>query len=523
MDVPIATSLKEVYPEDAIEGQTKRWNNLIAKFKQDYGKLPDFISRSPGRVNIIGEHIDYCLYEVLPMAIEADVLIAVSVHPESPGPSKVRLVNVHSQKFENKEFEVPETGDVHIDPSTLEWANYFKSGLKGATELLRNSKSDFKKSIGMDVVADGNVPSGGGLSSSAAFTCTSALAVMRANGVEKVDKKQLCEVAIVSERSVGVNSGGMDQAASVFPHRGNALYVSFVPELSAKNIAFPEMKSPLVFVIAQSFVAADKHITAPVCYNLRVVEVTLAALVLSKIFGLKDLPSDASPLGYSLRTFHDLYFTQKEGVKDNYSVSKSDFQAQLQDLVEKIDQYLPQEEGYTRQQMSEITGISVEELEQKYMTKFPIRADKFKLRQRALHVFGEAIRVIRFNELLSSPPPQNEQENEQLLKSLGELMNDTQDSCREIYENSCAELDELCKLARSAGAYGSRLTGAGWGGCSVHLVPESKVDAVKQKWIDQYYSKKFPDMTEDKLKEAIVVSQPGSGSCIYGVHGKETV
>ncbi|KAI7376467.1 hypothetical protein KC336_g19777, partial [Hortaea werneckii] len=93
----------------------------------------------------------------------------------------------------------------------------------------------------------------------------------------------------------------------------------------------------------------------------------------------------------------------------------------------------------------------------------------------------------------------------------------------EIYENSCPELDELCKLARSAGAYGSRLTGAGWGGCSVHLVPESKVDAVKQRWIDQYYSKKFPDMTEDKLKEAIVVSQPGSGSCIYGVHGKETV
>ncbi|KAI7367439.1 hypothetical protein KC336_g21202, partial [Hortaea werneckii] len=131
MDVPIATSLKEVYPEDAIEGQTKRWNNLITKFKQQYGKLPDFISRSPGRVNIIGEHIDYCLYEVLPMAIEADVLIAVSVHPESSGPSKVRLVNVHSQKFENKEFEVPETGDVHIDPSTLEWANYFKSGLKG--------------------------------------------------------------------------------------------------------------------------------------------------------------------------------------------------------------------------------------------------------------------------------------------------------------------------------------------------------------------------------------------------------
>lgn len=471
----------------------------------------------------VAKHIDYCLYEVLPMAIEADVLQAVAVHEQEAGPSTIRLANVHTEKFASKEFDIPDTGDVEIDPSTLEWTNYFKSGLKGATELLRKTQSDFKKSVGMDVVADGNVPSGGGLSSSAAFTCTSALSVMKANGVDKVDKKELVEVAIVSERSVGVNSGGMDQAASVFPHRGSALYVSFVPELSAKNIAFPEMKSPLVFVIAQSFVAADKHTTGPVCYNLRVVEVTLAALVLSKIFGLMDLPPDASPLGTSLRTFHDAYFQQKEGVKDNYAVSKSEYQAQLQDLVQKVDQYLPQDEGYTRQQMSEIMGMSIPDMEEKYMKKFPIRAEKFKLRQRALHVFGEAIRVLKFNELLSSPPPQSEKENEDLLKSLGELMNDTQESCRDLYENSCPELDELCQLARSAGAYGSRLTGAGWGGCSVHLVPENKVDAVRQKWIEQYYTKKFPDISEDKLREAIVVSQPGSGSCVYSVGGKETV
>ncbi|WP_180981093.1 hypothetical protein, partial [Pseudovibrio exalbescens] len=164
------------------------------------------------------------------------------------------------------------------------------------------------------------------------------LAVMRANGVKKVDKKELVEVAIVSERNVGVNSGGMDQAASVFPHRGSALYVSFVPELSARNVAFPEMKSPLTFVIAQSFVAADKHLTGPVCYNLRVVEVTLAALVLGKIFGLKEVPSDAGPLGHSLRGFHDAYMHEKEGVKNNYAVSKAEFQEQLQDLINKVDQ-----------------------------------------------------------------------------------------------------------------------------------------------------------------------------------------
>ncbi|KAK1067960.1 galactokinase [Friedmanniomyces endolithicus] len=523
MEVPTAKSLSEIYPEDAVESQTRRWNSLISKFREDYGKLPDFISRSPGRVNIIGEHIDYCLYEVLPMAITADVLLAVSVHPEESGPSTVRLVNVHPQKFESKNFDIPDTGDVHIDPSTLEWTNYFKSGLSGATELLRSKRKDFKQSVGMNIQADGTVPSGGGLSSSAAFVCASALAAMKANGVDKVDKKELVEVAITSERAVGVNSGGMDQSASVFPVQGSALYVSFVPELSAENIAFPKMKSPLVFVIAQSFVAADKHVTAPVCYNLRVVEVTLAALVLAKILRVKSLPPDAGPLGVSLRGFHDAYFQEIEGIKNNHTVSKAEFQDQLQSLVGKVDQYLPQEEGYTRQQLSEILGMSVEEMEKKYMTKFPIRAERFKLRQRAMHVFSEAIRVLRFNELLHSDPPKTDAENTEFLKACGTLMNETQESCRELFENSCPELDELCELARSAGSYGSRLTGAGWGGCSVHLVPENKVESVRQKWIERYYKQKFPDITEERLKEAIVVSKPGSGSCVFELGGRESI
>lgn len=162
----------------------------------------------------------------------------------------------------------------------------------------------------------------------------------------------------------------------------------------------------------------------------------------------------------SLRGFHDTYMQEKEGIKNNHEVSKAQFQEQLQDLIAKVDQYLPQEEGYSREQLSQILGMDIKEIEEKYMKKFPIRAEKFKIRQRAMHVFGEAIRVLKFNKLLSAPAPQTEKENTELLKSLGELLNDTQDSCRDIYDNSCPELDELCTLARSAGAYGSRLTGA---------------------------------------------------------------
>ena len=55
MDVPTAKSLADIYPENALESQTGRWNSLLETFKEKYGQLPEFVSRSPGRVNIIGE------------------------------------------------------------------------------------------------------------------------------------------------------------------------------------------------------------------------------------------------------------------------------------------------------------------------------------------------------------------------------------------------------------------------------------------------------------------------------------
>lgn len=55
MEVPTASSLKDIYPEDAIPVQQKRWENLLTTFKAKYGRPAEFVSRSPGRVNIIGE------------------------------------------------------------------------------------------------------------------------------------------------------------------------------------------------------------------------------------------------------------------------------------------------------------------------------------------------------------------------------------------------------------------------------------------------------------------------------------
>ena len=500
--VPVIRDLEDLYPRDALESQRVRFAHLQTRFSELYGRSPLFIARSPGRVNLIGEHIDYSLYEVLPMAIAVDVLIAVSPVPrKSQEEVKIHVANLNTQKFKSGEFSVPEEGNVEIDASTLQWTNYFKAGFSGAVDLLRKQKSHFS-SCGMEVLVDGTVPAGGGLSSSAAFVCASALATLWANGSDRVPKKELVELAIVSERSVGVNSGGMDQAASVFSIRGDAVSISFSPELYAEALPFPKTGPPITFMIAQSFVAADKHIAAPEQYNLRVVECTLAAEVLAARLGLK-LKPDSGPLGSSLRGFQNAYHESEKG-DQNASAEE-----QIRTMLSLTDEFLDSSEGYTREEIASTLSISVKALEQRFMTKFPIRGERFHLGPRARHVFTEALRVQTFKQLLLNPPADA---NAVLLPRLGDILNESHTSSRDVYVHSCPEIDEMCEIAKAAGAYGGRVTGAGWGGCSVHLVPMDRVEAIKAAWEEKYYRKREPNITKEKLAEAVVVSEPGHGS-----------
>ena len=501
--VPVVKDIKQVYYQDDLPGEKTRFSRLMDLFSEVYKKKPAYVARSPGRVNIIGEHVDHQLYEVLPMAIASDVLIAVS----KTNGSKVSITNLDDSKFKAGEFLIPADGQIEIDSSTLQWTNYFKAGFQGAVGLLQKEDPKFTP-CGMDVLMDGSVPPGAGVSSSAAFVCASALAVLRANGRDKVVKRDLTELAIVSERAVGVNSGGMDQSASVFSVQGDAVSVSFSPRLHVEAIRFPNAEPPFTFMIANSFVTANKHETGPIHYNLRVVECTLAAEWLATKQGVK-LPNDAGALGKSLRGFQVAYF---EGPGD----STKDHRQQVQDMLRLAESELVKKEGYTREEISSMLGISVPELEKQYMTKFPVRAERFLLRQRAQHVFSEALRVLQFKDLLLATASHEDPKNILLLPKLGVLMNDTQLSCRDLYMNSCPELDQMCEIAREAGAFGSRVTGAGWGGCSVHLVPKNKVEAIRKAWYDKYYQPRDRGMTMTKMEEvgAVVVSEPGHGSMV---------
>ncbi|KAJ5235598.1 uncharacterized protein N7469_004766 [Penicillium citrinum] len=506
--VPQTESIAEVYATDdasvnsvAPEHQ-RRWSALIQQFNKQYNHRPDFVARSPGRVNIIGEHIDYSLYDVLPTAVSVDVIMAVKVIPATASVTTVKIANVNPEKFPTREFTVPHDTDIEIDPKKHEWINYFKAGLLGSLKFLRKERPDSSLiPASMEILVDGNVPPGGGISSSAAFVCASALAVMKANN-HIVSKQDLLDLAVVSERAVGVYSGGMDQAASIFSKRGYLLYTQFFPAFKAEHVAIPSADDEITFLMAQSFVTSNKADTAPRHYNLRVAECTLAAVILAKNFGLT-LPKDNSSLGYSLRNFQNQLMTKEGRLGDP-------LEYQIDSVIQATQDLFTQEEGYTREEMAKLLDITVPELESNFLSAFPVEADRFKLRQRALHCFKEARRVLDFKACLANASKLDEKR----IHYLGQLLNESQQSCYASYECSAPEVDDICAIARRAGTWGSRLTGAGWGGCTVHMLPQGKVEAVTTALRNEYYLTKFPDISAEKLEQAMVISKPSNGSFV---------
>jgi galactokinase len=184
---------------------------------------------------------------------------------------------------------------------------------------------------------------------------------------------------------------------------------------------------------------------------------------------------------------------------------------QIDSVIQAVQDVLTKEEGYTREEMAAMLDIGVPELESTFLSAFPVQAERFLLRQRALHCYKEARRVLDFKACLAKASELNEKR----IRYLGQLLNESQESCRTAYDCSAPEVDEICAIARRAGTWGSRLTGAGWGGCTVHMLPQGKVEAVTTALRNEYYLKKFPDISEEKLKQAMVISKPSNGSFVY--------
>ncbi|XP_049988972.1 N-acetylgalactosamine kinase isoform X5 [Alexandromys fortis] len=385
---------------------------LKEMFNSKFGSTPKFYVRAPGRVNIIGEHIDYCGYSVLPMAVEQDMLIAVE-------PVKTHTLQLANTNPLYPDFSTS-ANNIHIDKTKPVWHNYFLCGFKGI-------------------------------------------------------QVELAEICAKSERYIGTEGGGMDQSISFLAEEGTAKLIEFSP-LRATDVKLP---SGAVFVIANSCVEMNKAATSH--FNLRVMECRLAAKVLAKHKGLQ----------------WDKVLRLEE-VQTQLGISLEEMLLVTEDVLHA--------EPYSREEICKCLGISVEELRTQILSPNTQDELTFKLYQRAKHVYSEAARVLQFKQVCEEAPAN-------AVQLLGELMNQSHRSCRDMYECSCPELDQLVDICRKFGARGSRLTGAGWGGCTVSIVPTDMLPSFLTNVHEAYYRRNSSSLALEK--HSLFATKPGGGALVF--------
>lgn len=489
--VPIYSSLEPVYGEGPQSEEARyRYNLLKSKFVELYGEPPQLYARAPGRVNLIGEHIDYEGYSVLPMAIRQDTIVAIRKREPSESPGNLHIANIQPEKYESFSFVADPSQD--IDQEKFVWANYFLCGYKGLHEHMSAKGLKMEPPVGLDVLVDGTVPTGSGLSSSAALVCSSTIAIMAALGVN-FPKNEVAEFTCTCERHIGTQSGGMDQAISIMAKPGLANLIDFNP-ICTTDVLLP---SDGTFVIANSLAESQKAVTAVTNYNNRVVECRLAAIMLAVKLGM---PVNEAIAG--VNTLSDV-----EGLCKSFAASQGS-----SDPILAVEKHL-HEEPYTTMEIERSFSRSLQSIMAKSSTSLAVlaSAQKFKLHQRAKHVYSEAKRVHLFREAVDV-----DRSETTVLQRLGSLMNDSHTSCHVLYECSCPELEELVEVCRASGALGARLTGAGWGGCVVSLVKESTVPSFVLSLKEGFYQSRIEKgvINRNDLGLYVFASKPSSGAAI---------
>ena len=203
-------------------------SQIEKKFLETFGAEPDLVAAAPGRVNLIGEHIDYSDGFVLPFAIKDRTLVAA----RKRGDSTVRIASAQRR---NK--------IVTVDISKV------KPGLKGEWERYALGVLwALGVKEGVDLLIDGHVPLGAGLSSSAALECSVATAMNHLFDLG-FNLEELARLTQKAENQyVGVPCGIMDQSVSLMATQGSALLLD-CSDLTTKNIPFDVASSGLELLI----------------------------------------------------------------------------------------------------------------------------------------------------------------------------------------------------------------------------------------------------------------------------------
>jgi len=360
---------------------------------------------SPGRVNLIGEHIDYNGGFVFPCALSIGNYGAIALRQDS-------VIRFFSQNFEAVGILTCALNDLEFNPNH-NWANYAKGVIREL--LLRGMKIDH----GFDIAVFGDLPNSSGLSSSASIELL--IAVMMNDlfhlGISRPDLAVLCKK--VENEYIGVNCGIMDQFIIANGQADHALL------LDCTTLAFTQVPLRL----------GDYAIV--IC-NSRV----------------------------------------KRGLVDS---KYNERRAQCEAALKIFQQHLP---------VGALCDLTEEQFGQ-YAAFLP---DEVIFR-RAKHAVTENVRTKNAHlQLLAND-----------LVGFGAAMTASHRSLRDDYEVSCPELDTLVDLALKNGSIGSRMTGAGFGGCTVNLVKTAQLDHFRSAIVEGYRA-------VYGLEAPIYVAKPSDGT-----------
>lgn len=352
-------------------------------FVKYYGDAPEAIRifTAPGRVNLIGEHIDYCGGCVFPAALTLSCMAAVRRN----GTNQVRLRADDLDGVYTVDLQDTAAG------KNLKWGNYQAGVIQG----LINQGYQLQ---GADLLFTGNIPFGSGLSSSAAIELTTAVAMasLSANFAEKgLDLIQMALIGQTAEHTFcGVNCGIMDQFASAMGKKDHAIL------LNCDTLQYEYIPLKLG---AYSLVLANtckKHALGASAYNRRREEVAEGLLCMN------------------------------QALHEN--------RANLCD--------------FTPEDFDKAAGA--------------LGTDAVK--SRVQHVIFENARVQEAAALLKGGN----------LEAFGQLLCEAHASIRDLYEVTGPELDAMFEIAsHTDGCIGSRMTGAGFGGCTINIVETAAIDA----------------------------------------------
>lgn len=364
----------------------------------DIGKIHEHVFKqaavaryfTPGRVNLIGEHLDYNGGYVFPCALEMGTYGAFSWRDDQE-------VHLFSDNFSGLGIKSFSLGDIHYDGAD-DWANY----PKGIFALLQKMGRPIHR--GMNISYLGNLPNGAGLSSSASIEVLSGLLINEACGLglSYLDIVKLSQQ--VENDFIGVQSGIMDQFAVAMGKRDHAILLNSAT-LDYQYVPFVLRDTKIVITNTNK-----RRGLGDTAYNQRRAECQQALQDLRKVRDLRDLCSLTPP------EFETLAMNIKDPVA----------------------------------------------------------------RRRAHHVVYENQRVLDSVAVLKKND----------LETFGQLMNQSHCSLRDEYQVSCWELDCLvstaCELPETIG---SRMTGAGFGGCTVSLVRTSGLDHFIETVGTEYHSR----------------------------------